>query len=262
LATEALGAVESLAGVGGKKTQRGITGGPNTLPVVGRLFLSPLHTRVFDDFYTRLEKLEQKHASLKVAGKSDSSITMLGFMKARSDELSELRNESRAVLANKDMPDDQKRDRFMNIHLQMVQMAKEANEMATLHRPSTPADAKKKWAEIHERESQDVIYNSARGAPNKANYKNRDEDLLKAQEAYRESREFEKARILAITDSHDKAQKLLLEHFRRDGGWELEGTKLKAAYIQRGKVLAEMFGEDFTEWRSAFRERRSENGHP
>jgi hypothetical protein len=62
--------------------------------------------------------------------------------------------------------------------------------------------------------------------------------------------------------THDQAQELLVQHFWREAkgkrGSELEGPKLKAAYLQRGRALAEMFGEDFTEWRSAFRERRSE----
>jgi hypothetical protein len=255
LATQAAGAVESIAGVVSKKTQRSITGGPSTLPVVGRLFLSNLHNRQFDDFYTRLEKLEQKHASLKLRGKSDPSITMLKFMQDRSKDLAEIRNESRTILADDSLTDDQKRDRFLENHLKMAQMATEANQMAHLNRPSTGDDLQKKWKEIHKEMSAGVIYNASKAPPNPDKYKGRQEQLRKAQEKYRETRELEKNRALAVASTHEEAQQLLAEYYRRPGrkdANEYAGKtgELQKGYMDRGIALAKLYGE--AEPRKAF----------
>jgi len=213
LATGAVRTVESTAGLGGRKTQRVITGGLSTLPVVGRLFGSAMYTRQFDDFYNRLEELEQKHASLKLRDKSDPSIVMLKFMQDRSENLAELRNESRSVLANDKLTDDQKRERFLNIHLKMVQMAKEANEMSHLKRPSTSADVRKKWEEIHKVQSRAIIYNASKTPPDPDNYKERASAFKKAQKKYMETREFERHRAQAVAPTRDEALQLLEDYY-------------------------------------------------
>jgi hypothetical protein len=235
LATQAVGAIETMAGVTGKKSGRRITGGASTLPVVGRLFLSKLHTRQFDDFYSRLEQLEQKHGSLEARGKSDASITMLKFMRDRASDLAELRRESRAVLINKSMSDKDKRDKFINIHLQMVQMAKEVNDMNKLHRPSTPAKAKEQWQKIHKEYSQGVIYNASKSPPNPAYY--RGKDIEKAKKEYESSRELEKHRALAVAESYDKALEML------QGYWKKQGWEATDAFSRRRNALADLYKE-------------------
>ena len=255
LATQAVGAVESAAGLAGTTTQRRLTGGPSTWPVVGRLFLSQLHTRQFDDFYNRLEKLEQKHASLKLKSESDPSIVMLKFMQDRSADLVELRNESRAILANEQLTDDQKREQFIDNHLKMVQMAREANMLANRRRPNTDAGIRQKWEQIHKAESMGVIYNAAKPAPHPDNYKDRPQDLAKAQKKHQQSREFERARAQAVVPTLGEAKQLLKDYYttpKNQGGLghksilnkqtKKKGDKL-TSYEARLKALKILYGE-------------------
>jgi hypothetical protein len=128
LATSAAQAMESAAGVTGQKSRRDLLGGPSAWPIVGRFFLSPHHTRQFDDFYRRLEILEQKNASLKLRGEGNPSIGVLKFMRKQSGVLADLRNQSRRTLADESLTDDQKREAFIKIHQQMLQVARGANK--------------------------------------------------------------------------------------------------------------------------------------
>ena len=108
---------ESLLGFATHKTASQITGGPSELPVVGRLFTSPIHTRVFDDFYSRLERLEAEHGSgIALSGE-------LRTLRHAADQMSQLRKQSRMILDDESLTDDQKREAFMSIHQQMVRIA-------------------------------------------------------------------------------------------------------------------------------------------
>ena len=243
LATGAISAVKSAAGLSGKKTQREITGGPSTLPVVGRLFLPSLHTRQFNDFYNRLEKLEQKHASLKLKDESAPSLVMLKFMQARSRELAELRKESRSVLADDKLSDEQKREHFTDVHLQMTQMAREANLLAHRKRPTTDAGIRKQWKEIHKTESGKIIYNAAKPPPSPRNYRGRPSDLEKAQLEYRDSRELEKHRAHAVAPTLDIATQELRGYWTKPDSNGKKG-KLTHAYWARLKALKQLYSQD------------------
>ena len=277
LATQAVATIESTIGLGGKKTQRSITGGPSTLPVVGRLFTSPLHTRQFDDFYNRLEKLEQKHASLKLRNKSDPSITMLKFMQDRSRDLAKLRNENRAVLADDSLTDEQKRDRFVNTHLKMVQMVEEANGMSHLERPGTESSLRHKWEETHRKMSAKIIYNASKAPPDQKRHKG--VNLEKAQKEYLDTRELAKQRALAVAPTHTEAQRLLVESYRKldsKGKMQTERnaknpSRYDDSYFERAKALAKLYGEsdpleawkafrnspDFTAWNTEWWKKQS-----
>ena len=120
--------VESLVGAATHKTQRQITGGASTIPVVGRLFLSPTHTRVMDDFYTKLGQMEKEYGSANATPPGIAASDSLRAYRNAAEKLRELRAEERKVIDNAKITDDQKRDRFMEIHKQMVEIAKKANE--------------------------------------------------------------------------------------------------------------------------------------
>jgi hypothetical protein len=260
LATQAAGSIESTAGLGGKKTQRSVVGGLSTLPVVGRLFTSPLHNRQIDDFYNHLERLERKHASLKLENKSDPSIVMLKFMQHRSLDLAELRSEGRSVLSNNKLTDDQKRDRFLSIHLKMVQMVKEANQMAREKGLNTSASARQKWDEIHQAESRAIVYSASDPPPNPSYYKGRESNLKKAQQRYRETRKLEENRVRAVAPTFKEAEQLLLWYYAYEAGengkpyllrgepaghyttQKGDGSATKKSYQDRLKALGSFYG--------------------
>jgi hypothetical protein len=257
LATDAARNIEAAIGLGGNKTQRSITGGLSTLPVVGRLFTSPLHTRQFDDFYNRLEKLEQKHESLKLRDQSDPSITMLKFMQDRARDLSELRSESRDILMNDSLTDEQKKERFVAIHEQMLRLAEEANQMSHLDRPSVSQDIRKKWKSIHKEMSGAVLFTAAKAPPDPDKFKGREEELRKAKKKYAETRELAKQRALAVAQTHTQAQQLLVEYYRRPGRKDAnefvgKTRKIQQGYIDKGIALAKLYGQSDPE--KAFRE--------
>ena len=250
LATGAISAVESVAGLGGRKTQRALTGGPSTLPVVGRLFLSPLHTKQFDDFYNRLEKLEQKHASLKLRGKSDPSIVMLRFMQHKTREMAVLRKDTRKVLADDSLSDEKKREHFVRAHQEMLLIASTANKMSKLGGKRTSEDVRAQWEEIRKEEAGAIIFSALETEPKKTTYKGK--NFQKAKKDWDAARELNKQRVLAVASSYEEAEKLLRDYYERTnkgkkGSIYNKATKapydLKPSYISRRKALKKLYGK-------------------
>ena len=96
------------------------------LPAVGRLFLRSTHTRVFDDFYTRLGKLRQERGSAKL-----NEVVMpfghylrLRIMERTARDLWQFRKVIRAIVDDGTLSDDQKRAKIKRAHKLMVGMAK------------------------------------------------------------------------------------------------------------------------------------------
>ncbi len=135
LATDAAKAIESGVGVATHKTSRQIVGGLSAIPVAGRLFLSPIHTRVLDDFYNKLEKEEREFGSAKQHGEGAYNrkgqyvpSASLHNLRAASKALSELRRRSRSILDDTSTTDDEKRTAFMEIHARMIDVAGRATK--------------------------------------------------------------------------------------------------------------------------------------
>lgn len=124
LATDATKAIESAVGVATHKTKRQIVGGASTIPVAGRLFLSPSHTRVFDDFYSAMEKAEQKYGSVKQQHPRATPPASLSRFRTASKRLSDYRSYAKRVLGSETLTDDEKRKRFLEIDKRMRAIAK------------------------------------------------------------------------------------------------------------------------------------------
>jgi hypothetical protein len=126
LATDVVKGVESTVGAATHKTKRQVIGGASTLPVVGRLFLSPLHDRSINDFYTKLEQLEQDYGSARLGKKSSTTPAELHRFRQAAEKLSDLRARSRLILEDKALKDEQKRSEFMDIQKRMSEIANNA----------------------------------------------------------------------------------------------------------------------------------------
>lgn len=130
LATDVVKALESAGGAATHQTQRQIAGGASSIPVLGRVFLSPAHTRVLDDFYVRLDAAEREHGSAKERKKTLATPAMLTSMRKASKQLADQRKKAKAILNDASMSDDQKRERFLAIHQRMIKIAGQANAAA------------------------------------------------------------------------------------------------------------------------------------
>jgi hypothetical protein len=124
LATDATRSIEQITGIG-----RTPTNSENaTIPVAGRLFLRETHTRVINDFYEKLGSMEKEYNSAKsrkaIIPKSVSGIKM---MRGTAEVLSKMREITRKILSNPSLSDEEKRKKFLELHVRMVQAASIAN---------------------------------------------------------------------------------------------------------------------------------------
>lgn len=95
------------------------------IPVVGRLFLRPNATRVFDDFYSRLEKLKQETSSTKLRGEpvNPDKAAKLKKMNKVALKLAAKRKEIRNIVSDTKMSEDDKRIKIVAINKEMEEMA-------------------------------------------------------------------------------------------------------------------------------------------
>jgi hypothetical protein len=98
------------------------------LPIIGRLFLRPGVTRIFDDFYSQAEKLNQSHASAEAHGISlpFSEMQQRYIFNASIEQLQFFRKESREIIDNAQMPDELKRTELQRIQNEMIKLAENA----------------------------------------------------------------------------------------------------------------------------------------
>ena len=123
MATESVKALEATAGLATRKSPRQVAGGLSTVPIVGRLFLSPTHTRVLSDFYAARDAARKDYGSARLHGEETSPPTEL---ERAARKINALRDESRGILDDKSLSEDQRRDRFVRLHQQMIDIAKSA----------------------------------------------------------------------------------------------------------------------------------------
>jgi hypothetical protein len=122
--------------------------------------------------------------------------------------------------------------------------------MAHLGRPTTEAALQKKWDKIHKEMSARVVFDASEGPPDPDKYEGREDKLRKAEKEYRKSRELNKQRILTVAPTHEQAQQLLLDYYRRDGGSEhrvneygVELAALKPGYEDRKEALKKLYAQ-------------------
>jgi len=166
-------------------------------------------------------------------------------MRDRAREMAELRSDSRQVLADDSLSDDDKRNRFMGVHQKSLSLATTANQMSSLHRPSTPAAMRDEWDKIRRVVAGRVLDEALTPKPVKKTYKGK--DFEKAKKDWEASQELEKQRILSVATSLKEARTLLLDYYERPGrkeGSVYIGTtgKLEPGYEKRWHRLAEIYG--------------------
>ncbi len=165
---------------------------------------------------------------------SDSSLVTLRFMQKRVKELAELRKSGKEVLDDPKLSDDQKREQFLQIHLKMTEMAREANAVAKIGRKHTDESIKDRWKAIHNKFGGQIIYSAATDA---------EKDKVT---------ELDKARIRATASTLSEATELLQWHYAYDKG--KDGKPLTneygdpkgfygKSYSDRLKVLRELYGK-------------------
>jgi hypothetical protein len=98
------------------------------LPVVGRLFLRPGTTKIFDDFYSKSEELNRAYSSAKIHEQElpEKDADLRVSLNSVAPMLARLRKEARSVIANTGFTDDQKRAELQKIQEEMLSLAKEA----------------------------------------------------------------------------------------------------------------------------------------
>jgi hypothetical protein len=128
LATNAIGWGEDLLRKAGLIESKGRhPSDASSIPVLGRLFLRPTVTRVFDDFYIARDTLRRQQRTWKRRGEPEPAehrARRRGFDRA-ARWLADLSDRTRSLLAQ-DIPDDQKREKWLEIHKQRVRIAKDA----------------------------------------------------------------------------------------------------------------------------------------
>jgi len=127
MSTEIIRAGESALRSAGLLTKKGARPGElSDIPVVGRLFLRPNTTKVFDEFYSKVEALNQTHSSAKLHGTKmlPSEARQRVVFNSSVKRLKDLRERSRKVIDNVAISDAQKRTNLQLIQDKMVRVAK------------------------------------------------------------------------------------------------------------------------------------------
>jgi hypothetical protein len=126
LAVDATRSIEHMTGVGQQPTKSDAS----TIPILGRLFLQETHTRVINDFYTKFTELEQEYNSARSKNVSPGVVaSQVKAMRKVASQLSKDREQSRQILSNPKISDEDKRKHFLELHVRMVQRASFANAM-------------------------------------------------------------------------------------------------------------------------------------
>jgi len=134
LARDVLSGLETTAREGGAFPLKGTRPTELTdVPVIGRLFLRGTHTRVLDDFYTRLERAEAELGSAKLAkGQPPEGVKAEAHrLRKAADDLADLRKRSRETIADTTRPDSEKRQKLLDYHQRMVDRATRALQRPT-----------------------------------------------------------------------------------------------------------------------------------
>jgi len=117
--------------------------GLQDIPAIGRAFLRPGTTRVFNDFYREMEDLDRQHGSAKQRGRDfpHAQRAKRSAMHRISRHLAELRKQGRALI-DSEASDEAKREGYRAIQQRMVKMAKAAmnGELAFMATPAESAD--------------------------------------------------------------------------------------------------------------------------
>jgi len=100
------------------------------IPIFGRLFLKSSANRVFDDFYTKLKELNQKYGSAKLLDTqlSGNEIIQRDAMSKVSAVLSEYRKETKAIIGDTEVSDQDKKNKILEIRDKMLSEARTSME--------------------------------------------------------------------------------------------------------------------------------------
>ncbi len=133
LSTEILHAGEAgLRIIGGQESKGTRPSELSDLPIVGRLFLRPNTTKIFDDFYSKAEELNQAYSSAKLHGelRNFRGMQQRSIFNSTVEQLQLFRKEAKVIVENIQIPDDQKRSRLQLIQDKMARIAKLALEQS------------------------------------------------------------------------------------------------------------------------------------
>jgi len=108
------------------------------LPIVGRVFLRPNVTRVFDDFYREKERVDQEVATAKArrTPPAPGSAAQASLMDKAADQLAHARAAIRTVIEDQKKTDEEKRRFMLRVQTSMEQIARGA--MPTRTPQTTP----------------------------------------------------------------------------------------------------------------------------